>query len=56
MPGRLGTVEIIVIAIILLLFFGGKKIPEFSRGIGEAIHEFRRKSQEDKSDSSEAEN
>lgn len=45
-----GPTEIIIIAILLLVFFGGRKIPEFIKGIGEAIGEFRRssKSKEDK--------
>lgn len=38
----LGTTEIVIIALILLLFFGGKKLPEFVRGLGEAIKEFRK--------------
>lgn len=46
MPGRLGTVEIIIIALVLLLLFGGKKIPELIRGIGEAIKEFRKGAKE----------
>jgi len=47
MFGRLGTVEILVIAVLLLLFFGGKKIPEFIKGIGEAIKEFKKGAKED---------
>lgn len=34
--------EIIVIAIIILILFGGKKIPEFIRGLVEAIGEFKK--------------
>lgn len=40
----IGTTEWIVIALILLLLFGGKKIPEFFKGIGEAIREFKKAS------------
>ena len=32
--GNLGTGEIIIIAIIILLLFGGRKIPELMRGLG----------------------
>ena len=32
-----GTTEIILLAILLVLLFGAKKIPELARGIGEAI-------------------
>jgi len=44
----IGSTEIIVIAVILLIFFGGKKIPEFIRGIGEAVKEFKKAVKEDK--------
>jgi len=36
----MGTSEIIVVALILLLLFGGKKIPELMRGLGRGIKEF----------------
>lgn len=39
--GNLGTGEIIVIALIVLLLFGGKKIPELMRGMGRGIKEFK---------------
>ena len=39
--GNLGTGEIIVIALIVLLLFGGKKIPELMRGIGKGIRNFK---------------
>jgi len=42
-----GLTEIIVIALILILLFGGKKIPEFIRGVGEAINEFKKSSKDD---------
>ena len=38
--GPLGTTEIIVSVIIILLLFGGKKIPELMRGLGKGIREF----------------
>ena len=38
--GVLGTQEIIIIAIIILLLFGGRKIPELMRGLGKGIREF----------------
>ncbi len=44
-----GTTEIIVIAFLILLFFGGRKIPELVRGVGESIREFR-KAAKDKED------
>lgn len=38
--GVLGTQEIIIIAIIILLLFGGRKIPELMKGLGKGIREF----------------
>ncbi|MBC7904009.1 MAG: twin-arginine translocase TatA/TatE family subunit [Gemmatimonadaceae bacterium] len=38
--GMIGTQEIIIIAIIILLLFGGKKIPELMRGLGKGVREF----------------
>ena len=35
--GNLGTGEIIIIAIIVLLLFGGKKIPELMKGLGKGV-------------------
>jgi sec-independent protein translocase protein TatA len=37
----LGAPEIIIIAIIILLLFGGKKIPELMKGIGKGIKSFK---------------
>lgn len=36
----LGATELIVIVLIIILLFGGKKIPELMRGIGKGIREF----------------
>lgn len=36
----LGTNEIILIAIVVLLLFGGRKIPELMRGLGRGVREF----------------
>ena len=38
----LDTPDLIVILIIVLILFGGKKIPELSRSVGEAIREFKK--------------
>jgi sec-independent protein translocase protein TatA len=37
---KLGTGEIVLIVIALLLLFGGKKIPELMRGLGKGMREF----------------
>ncbi|WP_310555282.1 twin-arginine translocase TatA/TatE family subunit [Flavobacterium sp.] len=39
--GRFGATEIIVILVIVLLLFGGKKIPELLKGLGTGIKEFK---------------
>ena len=49
MPGPL---EILVIFLVVLLLFGGKKLPEFGRALGEGIREFK-KAIQGKSDSDE---
>jgi len=36
-----GPTEIVVIVLVILLLFGGKKIPEFARGLGKGIREFK---------------
>jgi sec-independent protein translocase protein TatA len=36
----LGTSEILLIVLAILLLFGGKKIPELMRGIGQGVREF----------------
>lgn len=38
--GVLGAQEMIIIGIIILLMFGGRKIPELMRGLGKGIREF----------------
>ena len=45
---NIGTTEIMIIALLIIVLFGGKKIPELMRGIGESIKEFRKASKEDK--------
>ena len=40
MLGVLGTNEIIIILVIVLLLFGGRKIPELMRGLGKGVREF----------------
>ena len=41
MLATLGTPEIIIIVAIVLLLFGGKKIPELMRGLGRGVKEFK---------------
>jgi len=42
MFGNLGTGEIILILLIILIFFGAKKIPELAQGLGKGLREFRK--------------
>ena len=42
----LGTTEIIIIAAVVLLLFGGAKLPEVMRGLGKGIREFKDASRE----------
>ncbi len=39
--GNFGSGEIIIIALVVLLLFGGKKIPELMRGVGKGIKSFK---------------
>jgi sec-independent protein translocase protein TatA len=39
--GGLGTQEILLIALVAVLLFGGKKIPELAKGLGEGIRNFK---------------
>lgn len=38
----LGTTEILLIVLIILLLFGSRKLPELARSLGESIKEFRK--------------
>lgn len=39
--GGLGTTEILVIVLVILLLFGGKKIPELMHGLGKGVRSFK---------------
>tara|TARA_B100001287_G_scaffold70393_1_gene58048 strand:- start:56423 stop:56608 length:186 start_codon:yes stop_codon:yes gene_type:complete len=41
LAGVFGWQQILIIALILLLLFGGKKIPELMRGLGKGVKEFK---------------
>ena len=42
MLSTVGPTEIAVIAIVILILFGGKKLPEMGRGLGESFREFKK--------------
>ncbi|XCI74611.1 MAG: twin-arginine translocase TatA/TatE family subunit [Flavobacteriales bacterium] len=45
--GTFGTTEIVVIVILALLLFGGKKIPELMKGLGIGLKEFKKATQKE---------
>ena len=49
----LGAPELIVIVVLVLLLFGGKKIPELMKGLGKGIKEFKNASKEDTEENKE---
>ena len=40
--GMVGPWQVVVIVILVLLLFGGKKIPELMRGLGQGMNEFKK--------------
>ena len=52
----IGTTELLIIAFIVLLLFGGKKIPEFFKGLSDAVKEFKRASKDTSDDKEEKKN
>lgn len=45
--GNLGATEIILILLVVVLLFGGRKIPELMKGIGQGMKEFKKASKLD---------
>lgn len=45
--GMIGWPQVVLIAVIVLLLFGGKKIPEMMRGLGKGMKEFKDATNED---------
>ncbi len=42
MFSNLGTTEILIIGLIILILFGAKRIPEFMQGLGKGVREFKK--------------
>ena len=47
LPLAFGPMQIVLIVLVVLLLFGGKKIPELMKGLGGGIKEFKKASKED---------
>jgi sec-independent protein translocase protein TatA len=52
--GNLGATELIIIILIVLIFFGSKKIPELASGLGKGMREFRKATREVQEDQEES--
>ena len=50
----LGGYEWLVIGLVVVLLFGGRKIPELMKGLGSGIKEFKTATKEDEKDSTES--
>jgi sec-independent protein translocase protein TatA len=47
--GKIGLTEIILVLLVIVLLFGGRKIPELMKGIGQGMKEFKKASKFDPS-------
>jgi sec-independent protein translocase protein TatA len=47
LAGVLGGTEIMVVVIVALVLFGARKIPEFAKGLGQAVKEFKKASNDE---------
>lgn len=54
MLNGIGTTEIIIVAVFVLVFFGAKRIPELAKGLGQGIKEFRQASKDIKKEIEES--
>ena len=50
----LGAPELVVILIILLVLFGGSKLPALAKGLGQSVKEFKKAAKEDEEESKAA--
>ena len=48
--GNIGAGEIVIVALVVLLLFGGKKIPELMKGLGQGISNFKKGIKEEDND------
>lgn len=47
LPLQIGPMQVVLIVALILLMFGGKKIPELMRGLGSGIKEFKNAAKDD---------
>ena len=52
--GAIGPTQVILIVLVVLLLFGGRKIPELMRGLGRGVKEFKDATQDDGKDGDDA--
>jgi sec-independent protein translocase protein TatA len=45
--GKIGLTEVLLILVVVVLLFGGRKIPELMKGIGQGMKEFKKASKYD---------
>jgi sec-independent protein translocase protein TatA len=50
--GKIGLTEIILVLLVVVLLFGGRKIPELMKGIGQGMKEFKKASKFDPAEDS----
>jgi sec-independent protein translocase protein TatA len=55
MPGRPGMGEVVILILLILLFFGAKRLPDLARSLGKSLNEFKKGRQESESELSETE-
>jgi sec-independent protein translocase protein TatA len=48
--GKIGPLEIVLIILVIVLLFGGRKIPELMKGIGQGLKEFKKAKDTDNSE------
>ena len=50
LAGMFGPMEIILVVLVVVILFGGRKIPELMKGIGQGMKEFKKATKEDSSE------
>ena len=53
--GMFGPWEIVIIVLVIVLIFGGRKIPELMKGLGQGMKEFKKATKEDDEDNNKSE-